>query len=308
MLGWAPVLPAPAAGAPFGSRSAQSAEAQHRRFVQRELAELKSEMALLRQAAPGKVLALQDSPTESNVTPPRATPPPIPPRSATTAARPVPPPPPPPPPPSAARAAPPPASASKDPDGKSDLLAAIRAAGGALRQIAAAPSDTTNTPAPVAEPSISPILPAAPTPADETQEPEPEGPPPVPAYTPTAFSDAAAAATATSVLDRSGRPDMRAIIPNTPPTLRRAADHSPGGTPAMTERSTTAMSEIESHLQSALKDKFRHINESLESQEGAARTDSENSAWGSCVLSPRSSAFKCVVRVQTRNLWLGLGC
>ena len=54
VLGWAPVLPAPAAGAPFGSRSAQSAAAPPLRFVQRALAELKSEMARLRQAAPGR--------------------------------------------------------------------------------------------------------------------------------------------------------------------------------------------------------------------------------------------------------------
>ena len=113
-----------------------SADAQRLRFVQRELAELKAEISLIRQAAQGvpgvgAALALAAAPEQPAVAA----------RSA-PALRAAPPPPPPPPPPQPAGSAPavhstptsdkvPPVSNTPaDMDGKTDLMAAIRAAGG----------------------------------------------------------------------------------------------------------------------------------------------------------------------------------
>jgi len=74
---------------------------------------------------------------------------------------------------------------------------------------------------------------------------------------------------------------MAAIVPSTPPTLRKV-DHSPGGTPHA-DRSAVAnssMSQIDQFLGSALKDKFKHMNGSPEEDEsgGLGRTDSDSSA------------------------------
>ena len=121
-LGWAPVMVSPHAilrglrfvgswltpvharcaeqpegATPLGSTS-DNAEAQHLRFVQRELAELKAELTFIRQAAEGGQLALTAPPVGSAA---GAPPPPPRPRAGL-----APPPPPPPPPPSAAKSTP----------------------------------------------------------------------------------------------------------------------------------------------------------------------------------------------------------
>lgn len=164
--------------------------------MQRELADLKAEITLIRQAAqgtpaPAATLALA-APVEPQTAASRSTP-----------ARHAPPPPPPPAPPlhqpAQSQTAPSTptaevvASVSNTPadlDGKTDLMAAIRAAGGSLRKASLKTS-------------------RVPTDGGNNE-------------TPKKLND--------------GRPDMCAIVPSTPPTLRKAAAHSPGGTPQATQR------------------------------------------------------------------------
>ena len=208
LCGLVPVCDVQPEGArPLGS-TADSADAQHLRFVQRELADLKAELTWIREAAQNgsTALSLAAPPVSGGGGPaaaaaaaaPAATP------NPRAGLAPAPPPPPPPPPlappglpsavkstPAAAARPPPPADTPGDLDGKTDLMAAIRAAGGNLRK-AAAPS-------------------------------------------PAAAQGGSAAETTPSKLG-DGRPDMRSIVPSTPPTLRKAVDHSPGGTPMPAER------------------------------------------------------------------------
>ena len=228
----------PEGATPLGSTS-DNAEAQHLRFVQRELADLKSELTFIRQAAEGGQLALA-APSAGSAA--GVAPQPPKPRAGL-----APPPPPPPPPPSSAAksapaasaAAPQTAAVSADPDGVSDLMAAIRNAGGALKK------------------------PKQPDDADASV-----------AYSPSI------AAVATPTKNSDGRPNMAAIVPSTPPTLRKV-DHSPGGTPhADPDRPNAAnssMSQIDQFLGSALKDKFKHMNGSPDDEcGGLGRTDSDS--------------------------------
>eukprot|EP01043_Picozoa_sp_COSAG02_P021137 COSAG02_NODE_1065_length_14831_cov_34.330981_2_plen_443_part_00 len=262
-----------------------SADAQRLRFVQRELADLKAEISLIRQAAQaapgaGATLALAAAP-EHPAEVARTSP----------ARRPLPPPPPPPPaqPSGSAPAVsstptsdvvPAISNTPADMDGKCDLMAAIRAAGGSLRKAALKTS----------------------------QMPE----------------DGSTDATPAKLND--GRPNMRSIVPSTPPTLRKVAEHSPGGTPMGTPRALILMfhlhtllsplyltaqsspltcrcfragssstdaskSQIQDFLGSALRERskrIRGISPASDDSEGVGpmRTDSDNSAWAP---SPRTS-------------------